>query len=98
MEKSERVKLYKWAVEKWGEEGQYDQMIEEMAELTVAINKLKRAQKYIAQSKEHVMENLYEELADVKLCLEQMEYIFGEDNVNRAMDEKIKKFIGQLQE
>jgi NTP pyrophosphatase (non-canonical NTP hydrolase) len=73
-------------------------MIEEMAELTVAINKLKRSEHFVAQKKEGVMENLFEELADVKLCLEQLEWIFGEDKVNATMEVKIQKFLKQLNE
>ena len=98
MTREERNVLYKRAVEKWGEEGQLDQLIEEMAELTIAINKVKRAQKFIAQKKEGVMENFYEELADVKLCLEQMEYMFGQKNVDDMLDIKIQKFLKQLNE
>ena len=96
MTREERNLLYKQAVEKWGEDAQLDQMIEEMAELIVALNKLKRAKHFVAQKKEGVMENLFEELADVKLCLEQMEWIFGKENIDSVMEIKIKKFIKQL--
>lgn len=98
MTRQERNKLYKKAVEKWGEDSQLDQMIEEMAELTVAINKYKRAKHFVAQKKEGVLDNLYEELADVKMCLEQMEWIFGKDNVDETLEQKFKKFIKQLNE
>ena len=98
MTRQERNKLYKRAVEKWGEDSQLDQMIEEMAELTVAINKYKRAKHFVAQKKEGVLDNLYEELADVRMCLEQMEWIFGKDNVDKTLDQKFKKFIKQLNE
>ena len=67
MTKQERYDLYQRAVEKWGEDSQFDQMIEEMAELTVALNKFKRAKHFVAQKKEGVLENIYEELADVKV-------------------------------
>jgi NTP pyrophosphatase (non-canonical NTP hydrolase) len=96
MEREERDKLYDRAIKKWGEMGQLDQMIEECAELIVALNKYKRMKNYIAQKKEGVMENLYEELADVKLCLEQMEFMFGKDKVNATLDKKIQKFLSQL--
>lgn len=98
MTKEQRNDLYKKAVEKWGEDSQLDQMIEEMAELTVALNKFKRAKHFVAQKKEGVLENIYEELADVKMCLEQMEWIFGEENVNNTLEQKFKKFIKQLNE
>ena len=71
-------------------------MIEEMAELIVAINKVKRAKHFIAQKKEGVMDNLFEELADVKLCLEQMEWMFGKENVDKMFDKKLEKFLYQL--
>ena len=98
MTRQERNKLYKKAVEKWGEDSQLDQMIEEMAELTVAINKYKRAKHFVAQKKEGVLDNLYEELADVRMCLEQMEWIFRKDNVDKTLEQKFKKFIKQLNE
>ena len=98
MTRKERDVLYKRAVEKWGAEGQLDQLIEEMAELTIAINKVKRAEKFIAQKKEGVMENFYEELADVKLCLEQMEYMFGKENIDNMLEVKLQKFLKQLNE
>ena len=98
MTRKERDVLYKRAVEKWGTEGQLDQLIEEMAELTIAINKVKRAEKFIAQKKEGVMENFYEELADVKLCLEQMEYMFGKENIDNMLEVKLQKFLKQLNE
>lgn len=96
MERNERELLYKKAVEKWGEESQLDQMIEEMAELIVALNKYKRAKHFVAQKKDGVMDNIYEELADVKMCLEQLEYIFGLSNVDKTLDVKLQKFIKQL--
>ena len=98
MNREERNDLYKSAVEKWGEEAQLDQLIEEMAELMLAINKYKRMKKWIAQKKEGVLENLFEEIADVKLCIEQMEWIFGEDVIDKAMQEKVVKFKKQLDE
>lgn len=96
MKREERENLYQRAVEKWGEDAQLDQMIEEMAELIVAINKVKRAKHFIAQKKEGVMDNLFEELADVKLCLEQMEWMFGKENVDKMFDKKLEKFLYQL--
>lgn len=96
MNREERDKLYDRAVIKWGEEGQLFQMIEEMAELIVAINKYRRMITDMAQNSKGVMEHLYEELADVKLCLEQMEFMFGKENVDKALEIKLQKFLGQL--
>lgn len=90
--------VYQDAIDKWGEFGQYDQMIEEMAELTVALSKYKRQfnDSLLPEQKENIMENLYEELADVKMMLEEMEYMFGEENVKKAYDKKMQKFFKEL--
>ena len=89
--------IYKRAFEKWGMYAQLDQTIEEMAELTIAINKYKR---YFlgdkALTNQEILDNLYEELADVRICLEQMEYIFGKENVDNSYTEKMKKFLSQV--
>ena len=89
--------IYEDAIEKWGKNAQLDQMIEEMAELTVAINKYKRlnmGEDYLKNEK--VMNNLYVELADVRLMLEQMEYMFGKENIDSAYEKQMQKFIGEL--
>ena len=55
------------AINKWGNEAQLDQMIEECAELIVAINHLRR--------KKSDLLPVLEELADVEIMLEQMSII-----------------------
>ena len=96
MEKEERQKLYEWAKDKWGIDSQLDQATEEMAELIVAINKVKRTKLDLAYKKEQVMDNFFEEIADVKMCIEQLEYLFGENQVEEMLEKKLQKFLGQL--
>jgi len=100
MTKEERLNLYKKATKKWGEQAQIDQMIEEMAELIVALNKYKRMTFYKEQiDKEKVFENLYVELADVSICLEQMLHMFSEEEVEKvkiSQLEKLKNIIEKL--
>ena len=97
MTKQERIALYNKATKKWGMQAQIDQMIEEMAELTVALNKYKRMTFYHeAKNKEKVFENLYVELSDVSICLEQMIYMFGEDNVEKTKNSQLKRFSDQV--
>ena len=96
MEKEERQKLYEWAKDKWGIDSQLDQATEEMAELIVAINKVKRTKLDLAYKKEQVMDNFFEEIADVKMCIEQLEYLFGEKQVEEMLEKKLQKFLGQL--
>ncbi len=90
--------IYQDAIDKWGENAQFDQMIEEMAELTLAISKYKRQfnDSLLDDQKVGVMENLYTEIADVKLMIEEMEYMFGKENVQKAYERQLKKFELEL--
>ena len=89
--KKERIELYNKCLEKWGYNSQLDQCIEEMAELTVAINKIKRKQlgEYKGQNTE---ENFIEEVVDVFFCIEQFIDWIGEEKFNKAMQVKFEKF------
>lgn len=81
----------------YGYESQSRQCIEEMAELTQAINKLWRANKNgqsTQKSEEECLDNLIEELADVQIMIWQLEYLIGcdimptlENKVNRTMEQ-----------
>ena len=88
--------IYKDALDKWGETAQYDQTIEEMAELTVAINKLKRLKAGEKRDAQQVFDNLYTEIADVKLCIEELEFMLGKDNIDNAYNKQLKKFKSEL--
>ena len=95
--REQRLELYKRAVDKWGFNSQIDQLIEEMAELTLALCKYKRLKTDVAPNKEKiVMDNLLEELADVKMCMEQSCWLFGDEKVLDVLDKKFEKFLGQL--
>ena len=62
----ERLKIYDEATKLWGLVAQYDQCVEEMAEMIVAINKYKRKVLYKEyQNDDKVIKNLVEEIADV---------------------------------
>ena len=94
----EERNIYQDSIDKWGETAQLDQMIEEMAELTLAISKYKRQfnDSLLDYQKVGVMENLYTEIADVKLMIEEMEYMFGKNNVQNAYEKQLKKFKMEL--
>jgi len=97
MTKEERIDLYEKATKQWGERAQIDQMIEEMAELTVALHKYKRIKYYNEQKdKQAMFDNLYMELADVSTCLEQMIHMFGEDNVEKSKESQLKRLKNAL--
>ena len=81
----------------YGYESQSRQLIEEMAELTQALNKLWRAEQgYINEyydgykkgaAVKICRESVIEETADVMICLEELKYILG------VSDEEIKQYI-----
>lgn len=97
MEEKE-TNIYQQTIDKWGETAQLDQMIEEMAELTLAISKYKRQfnDSLLDYQKVGVMENLYVEIADVKMMIEQMEYMFGQENVDKAYQKQMEKLKREL--
>lgn len=83
----------------YGYEPQSRQLIEEMAELTVAINKLWRVKKGYCDKPEIVARlNIIEEMADVMIMLWQMEYLLGmdENELERFMDEKLDREIERI--
>lgn len=85
-----RIDLYKKTVKKWGEEAQYDQAIEECAELITALQHLKR--------KKNDRQAVINELADVTLMLGQLTWMFGENQVQQAIGSKLKKLSILLEE
>ncbi len=91
MEKAERIKLYNKCLEKWGYIPQLDQCIEEMAELTIAINKVKRKKLGEYKNNPAIEENFVEEVVDVFFCIEQFIDWIGEEKFNKKMQEKLEK-------
>lgn len=64
------------ALEHYGERAQVDMMLEEMAELSKALLKLRRAQKFREPSQWLLMEDVAEEIADVQIVLDQMKMLY----------------------
>lgn len=60
----------------YGYENQSRQCIEEMAELTQAINKHWRKE-IPNRNNYELMQKIYEEMADVEVCLDQMKYLLN---------------------
>ena len=92
--------------EEYGYDAQSRQCIEEMAELTQAINKFWRKQLKCGKlefshagfcNKEY--ENLIEEIADTQIMLEQMKILLNcEGNVQLAIEEKLDRQIARITE
>lgn len=94
----------------YGYDSQSRQCIEEMSELTQAINKywrnvLKRG-KYPYNPWDGYMpddcieyENMVKEIADVQIMLDQMKFLLSaSDEVNRVMEKKIKRQLLRIEE
>lgn len=90
--------------EHYGLEPQMQQLIEEMSELTQAICKHKRKNGdgqplSDAIAARHVEENLIEELADVKLVLEQVIFLLrAESDVQKVVNQKIERTLERIGE
>lgn len=98
MDKQERKQVYDQAEELWGLIAQYDQAIEEMGELIVAINKYKRKCLYGEyKDNQKIIDDLTEEIADVRMCLEQLSYYVGEDKVDAMLDKKMAKLQEEIE-
>lgn len=80
--------IYQATLAKWGEEAQYDQAVEECAELIASLKHFKR--------KKVDDQQIVEELADVTLMIGQLTWMFGEDRVAEAVKAKLEKLRGLL--
>lgn len=75
--------IYRATLATWGEEAQYDQMIEECAELIASLKHLKRG-----KVEDQV---IIDELADVTLMVGQLTWMFGRERVAAAVAGKTEK-------
>ena len=75
--------IYQRTIEKWGEEAQCDQAVEECAEL-IATLKHYRRDKVDSQA-------VVDEIADVFLMVGQLIYMFDEEKVSDAVQSKLAK-------
>ncbi len=82
--------IYARTINKWGEQAQYDQTIEECAELIASLQHFARGK----VDKDTVVH----ELADVFLMVGQLTYMFGEEPLFAAVEKKISKLNLLLEE
>lgn len=75
--------VYRATLQKWGAEAQYDQAVEECAELITVLKHFRRGKVGEAE--------VVSELADVILMAGQLAYMFGEEKVEQAVEEKLGK-------
>lgn len=82
------LELYRSAVAKWGKQLQIDRAIEEMAELTAALVRDGMGRQA----------NVAEEIADVRIMLEQLEVIFDvAGEVADFRQKKLARLAGRVQ-
>lgn len=75
--------IYRATLNRWGEEAQYDQAIEECAELIAALKHYKRGR--IGR------QEVIDELADVSLMIGQLSWMFGHETVEKTIAAKLEK-------
>ncbi|MCD4688781.1 MAG: antitoxin [Desulfuromonadaceae bacterium] len=75
--------IYRAALAKWGEEAQFDQAVEECAELIVALKHFKRDKVDLQE--------IVDELADVALMVGQLSFMLGEERVEQTIEAKLCK-------
>ena len=83
----------------YGYEPQSRQLIEEMAELTVEINKLwRKHNKYLDCMTEIDYEHVSEEMVDVLIMIWQMKYLLGigEGELSHIMEQKLNRQIERI--
>lgn len=98
------IEKIKMIADRYGYDAQSRQCIEEMAELTQALNKLWRKQLKCGQCElEEVpygteeMANVVEELSDVQIMLWQLAYLLNVDVVP-VIDQKLDRQIKRIEE
>ena len=79
--------IYRATLEKWGEDAQFDQAVEECAELIAALKHYRR--------KKIDKQAVISELADVTLMVGQLTWMFGSDEVELSIEKKLAK-LGEL--
>lgn len=89
----ERREILVRAINTYGKSAQLDMVVEEMAELTKAISKLRRAGS--DDETRAAMENIAEEAADVQIMLDQLRMMFGIVTAP-IEEEKLIRLAGRL--
>lgn len=93
----EQEAVLKRALDHYGIDNQLTKAVEEMAELTKEICKLKIAgQNFNGTDLIRAKQNILEEKADVYITLRYLDMMFGDSN--EVIDEKIARLEGQMDE
>lgn len=93
MDERERRDIMLRAIHRYGEAAQIDMAVEEMAELTKALCKVKRATPGATTTA--AVSNVIEEIADVQIMLDQLRLIFAR-NTDEVEEDKLRRLLGRL--
>lgn len=88
----DRKKILERAIDTYGMHTQVDMCLEEMAELSKALLKMRRSGGDIADK----LDNIREEIADVQIMIDQMRIIYGADQVYRIERAKLDRLEQRL--
>ena len=93
MDERERRNIMTRAIQHFGETAQIDMAVEEMAELTKVICKVKRAQAGAEMGA--AVENVVEEIADVQIMLDQLRLIFAR-STDEVEEDKLRRLLARI--
>lgn len=82
------------AIDTYGVQAQCDVAIEEMAELTKALLKIRRADDHAAQVA--ALDNTIEEIADVSIMIDQLKIMWGSRHVEQYRKKKLERLDQRL--
>ena len=95
----ENKDLMQDVVEKWGEDAQLDMIIEKSLLLALSIQKLRRIERkddYVNYSNSY--NEVCERIADMRLMVEQAEFLFNTTEINNHYKNKIQHLTEALNE
>ena len=81
MQKEDRIKIYKEAIAKWGEEAQVNMLNEECGELITAVAQFRRG-----RTSHH---DVMTELADASIMIEQLATMMNYEDFEKEKDRKL---------
>lgn len=84
------------AIKTYGVQAQCDVAIEEMAELTKAIMKLRRVADDYGKT-QAALDNLLEEIADVDIMIDQMKIMWGPKQVEGYREKKLERLAKRME-
>ena len=89
-------RIMQQAIETYGVQAQCDVAIEEMAELTKAIVKIRRVADDYGKT-QAALENLLEEIADVDIMIDQLKIMWGQKQVEEYRRKKLERLERRLE-